>query len=829
MRPPARPPSGVDGVRELPLTILPSVDDAQLRFLFGTVPDEGTYDDEDGRAALLHADRPDPDEGWPPPSIRVVIANQVLDGDPPETWATAVRLLGLGLDRHSVMDQLVGAMLPHIEAALGGAELDTATYPAALGRLPAPEQAVLRAAYLDVVREQVAVSFDRLMELVAVPLGVETADLAWFHSVENDLLLDPTSPITTAQPDVAVHVPALVDGIVLTHRLSAAEHAEDYLDIDADLAGFLRLPAPRVAQGPLVVDDMAWAGPVDWLAPLPLDALLAVRVTGDGAVTVSVLAEEPVAPAGLVEALRAVYDVEVAEPGLPVTGEMLVVGMLLRDRDTFSRPVPPLTELAAAAGLERREHEFAHDESVWATADEADRQFRVLDRLDTPARREAALEAVELLTERAEDPSALRRAMDLLDDPDVLVVVVDELLDEHDHLDGERVATLVALAGRMVTAAGRTPRAAVAEWMATIAAERDGRVFDAESHLRAAAAAAEGWGLVEDRLAAYESDRGDAAAALGRWRSVEAAEDDPDVVAVRPFAEAADPEPGRNDPCWCGSGRKYKQCHLGQPAAAPLAERVGWLHRKAAGYVERRGGAATELLELHADALAGEDGDLEAAYDAPIVVDTVLHEGGWFARFLADRGPLLPADERELGTSWSAAERSVYEVVDATHVRDVRTGEHVETAGRTAAVGERICARALPDGTGRRVLVAVVAVERDLEEELLAVLAERDSLELLDLLAEGPPPPRTVLRSAAPRSAPAAPSPVVLQLQERRERRWCDDPAQELDGLTPREAAADPERRDALERLIAALPADSSTTGKLGLRPDRLRELLGLG
>ncbi|MBN1563106.1 MAG: SEC-C domain-containing protein [Anaerolineae bacterium] len=20
--------------------------------------------------------------------------------------------------------------------------------------------------------------------------------------------------------------------------------------------------------------------------------------------------------------------------------------------------------------------------------------------------------------------------------------------------------------------------------------------------------------------------------------------------------------PGRNDPCWCGSGKKYKKCHL---------------------------------------------------------------------------------------------------------------------------------------------------------------------------------------------------------------------------------------------------------------------------
>ena len=22
-----------------------------------------------------------------------------------------------------------------------------------------------------------------------------------------------------------------------------------------------------------------------------------------------------------------------------------------------------------------------------------------------------------------------------------------------------------------------------------------------------------------------------------------------------------EPVPGRNDPCWCGSGKKYKKCH----------------------------------------------------------------------------------------------------------------------------------------------------------------------------------------------------------------------------------------------------------------------------
>ena len=31
---------------------------------------------------------------------------------------------------------------------------------------------------------------------------------------------------------------------------------------------------------------------------------------------------------------------------------------------------------------------------------------------------------------------------------------------------------------------------------------------------------------------------------------------------------------GRNDPCHCGSGKKYKQCHLGQDEAQAREERA---------------------------------------------------------------------------------------------------------------------------------------------------------------------------------------------------------------------------------------------------------------
>ncbi|MFW5926137.1 MAG: SEC-C metal-binding domain-containing protein, partial [Myxococcota bacterium] len=32
------------------------------------------------------------------------------------------------------------------------------------------------------------------------------------------------------------------------------------------------------------------------------------------------------------------------------------------------------------------------------------------------------------------------------------------------------------------------------------------------------------------------------------------------------------PKVGRNDPCWCGSGKKYKQCHWREDQAASAAQ-----------------------------------------------------------------------------------------------------------------------------------------------------------------------------------------------------------------------------------------------------------------
>ncbi len=86
------------------------------------------------------------------------------------------------------------------------------------------------------------------------------------------------------------------------------------------------------------------------------------------------------------------------------------------------------------------------------------------------------------------------------------------------------------------------------------------------------------------------------------------------------------------------------------------------------------------------------------------------------------------------------------------------------------------------------------------------------------------------LDSSSPPELPAdeVPQEVLLEFVDRQERKWCDEQVPALGGRTPREAAADPTRRDELARLIASFPDIDPAGGAVGLRPARLRELLGL-
>ncbi|WP_147262035.1 SEC-C domain-containing protein [Blastococcus sp. TF02A-26] len=917
--------------------------------------------DAERASFLAAADARDSDEGPGPAALRSflddMLARQVAEDDPPEVWATVRRLLGSGMGSSEVHRQLRLALSAEVLAAVGDdAEFDRQSYVAALGRLPLPSGARVEAAIIEVVGERQPVAADEVDRMVAERLGLSVDDPLTETLLDrvSDHLLDEDGPVALLAGDLMVHVPSLVENVVLTHRLTEDEQRTGVLAA-ADLPGLDRL-RPLQLDGSRVHDYRGedgirrWWGPEGWLAAAAPGSLLAVQVRSDGAVERTVLTEQPEAEPALVAAIRAAYDATVEEPWLPVAFEELLLAVLAADRGAFTRPAPPLSELAAAAGLEQRGDYLAHEESVWEQARLADRSRRVFDRLGTGAMALSALRALTLIDTGLPDASAAHELLELLYDLAVLEVVADELFGTDD--DPMRVAECAALAGRLTARASRPRERAVAHWLAAVAAERRGAVEEAESLLRSAVRADPGWPAAEDRLAWYEFDRGHAAAAAAGWRRLGlTAEDSADLAMAEQFETPADdiPRLGRNEPCWCGSGRKYKHCHLGRPAELPpLPERTSWLRRKTLAYLQRRGGAVESVIADHALTLLGDAADDEEAFESamfdPLVIDVVLHEDGWLQRFLTDRGRLLPDDEAMLISAWLLCERTVVEVLDAVPgrevtVRDLRTGDRIavreHTFSEAAEPGQLLCVRMVPDGQTHQCVGAAFRVAPGTEAGLLEVLDEHDGYELLSCVAALLRPPTLTTRdgdpladcraelrvpdlraarsalneryesdgdgwvslfaseddpegversvrawvqlngdtlsvhtmsesrldavladlraalpdlqllseqrqplrqsdspssnfSAAATSPAQVPAEALLELLDRHERRWCDEQVPALGGLTPRQAAADPTRRDELARLIAGFPEIDPASGAFGLRPARLRQLLGL-
>lgn len=742
------------------------MDPEKMVFLFDEVPAGFDPDDPADRAELLADQLTDGVDTMNELRFLVAAAEQIATGEPPEVWSAAARLLACGLDRTETLHQLALAAVPPLETVLDGTDLAPSDHLAALSRLPVPTRADAGDALLAAARERQPLDYDELVALAVERLGEPPDDPMVEHLL--DVMIDRLSdggPLAMLASGT-VHVESLTAGVIATHRLSAAEQRTGMLEVAVDLAAFghhteLWLPSGEQLQPTEDADELiTWLGPDGWLDEFPAGDLLAVRVDGAGIVTLTALDVEPVAPEPLVPRVRESYDAEVAEPWLPVTAEELVFALLARDRAALATPVPPLSELAAAAGLQRRGDEFAHEESVWLADAATGRAARLLGRLDGPQAR-IALEVLELVEAGVPDRDAARDVLAGLYDPDVLDAVWIDLLGTDD--DPDLLAATAELSERLLAVASRPAELAVAHWLAALVAERRGEVLDGESHLRAAVRAEPDWLPALDRLSWYASDRGDAAGALELlYRAGATAELSPDVETLERFVGTAGPRVGRNQPCWCGSGRKFKVCHLGTPAMAPLPERVDWLCRKAAAYLERRGGATAvdlmEYAEVRAVDLADED-SIRKAFEDPLVLDALLHEGGWFDRFLADRGPLLPADEAMLGQAWTLVARTVYEVLSTRPgagvvVRDLRTGDRIDVRERTfsqdADVGALVCGRAVPDGESHQFVGGLFPVAPGTERTLLDMLDGRDGFELLAYVAAMHRPPRLVSRDGEP-------------------------------------------------------------------------------
>jgi hypothetical protein len=318
------------------------------------------------------------------------------------------------------------------------------------------------------------------------------------------------------------------------------------------------------------------------------------------------------------------------------------------------------------------------------------------------------------------------------------------LMEEATRAGRRGAAALGILAESLQSKVPRSARVAT-HWLQAMACEGLGDVAGCERELLAAESLDPDWPLTLLTLARIASDRGDAEAGLGLLRRAGVGADHPLVRLLEQHRAQPRTDVGRNEPCWCGSGRKYKKCHLGNEQLS-LAERVRWLYAKA--HQQVLGGEWGELLMLagyeRIRYVEDEIDDLVAAAKTdPLAIDTVLFEGGAFAEFLELRGELLPEDERKLAEQWLGVPRSVFEVEQArpghsVTVRDVRTGEVLEVTerGRALERGQLICSRVLPTGEGFAFLGGIDPVEPDERDELLALLDHApDPVELVGFLS----------------------------------------------------------------------------------------------
>ena len=264
-------------------------------------------------------------------------------------------------------------------------------------------------------------------------------------------------------------------------------------------------------------------------------------------------------------------------------------------------------------------------------------------------------------------------------------------------------AEVAAFAELLLTPGGRTAagahhlRARVAEW--------DGDALAGERHLTLALASDPHHEPSLADAAWYAEDRGDARRAIDLLRRFGPGGDG-HIARIRRWQQGDRTAPGRNQPCPCGSGRKYKLCCATQ--GGTLASRSGWLYEKAVAFAHRPP-QRDPMIEV-ACALAGvaaPDEDPEAFIDAvqdPLVHDLVLFEGGVLDAFVAERGPLLPVDERDLAASWSGSRRRLYRVADVRPGRgltlhDLLSDEEVDVDERrgsmTVQEGARLYTRVL--------------------------------------------------------------------------------------------------------------------------------------
>ncbi len=731
--------------------------------------------------------------------IHEVVATQLWEGDPSAVGTTANRLRALGYDRHEVLHMLGTVVAEDLwRVGRGQAVLDRNARQDRLDALPGSweegpgvpasdnsdadmndtydtydtydtldtgddtfDEELLVAAH-EVLTERGPLDEEALAEL----LGTEVEDL--------DLVIGHPSLTVVADGRVASALAAL-RGAALTHRVTTDEAARGSLDLGTDLApleaflcsaGHLHLAGGTRAELEPSSDAEELDGDRVTLKVPPPDLrtgdVVGFQVPEDvGWIPELEMVRLDAAPPASAEAAiclaRGFELLSQGEP-LPVRSIDLLCQMALDASAMVAGILPPLDELFQRAGFEARHAHAAPQGADWGALDQRRRIARLCARrgLDSPTAAVVltVVEAFRSLGEAAGRAGGggsdlSRQAAEVL----AVMVTEPEVAEAFAEATVDQVATVRAVLRTLRRSAGRRYTAGVL-WVESLVSGRAGDTEAAESCLRAALAAHPGDHLLDQILedcAWHASDRGDAAAAVRFLERTDARGEDSRLTLLRTVARPPVPRAGRNAPCPCGSGRKYKLCCLareGTALATPLPTRTRWVWEKLRWWLERFGPFATVIevaLALHGRPRV--EDVVALAVDMDIAASLVLFGDGAVQSFLSQRGAILPADEADLVSQWALAPLSVFEVTDAVRgegltLRDLRTEDVTSVRERHGAKavtpGDLLLTHPVFDGTGYQIVGGIVGIPLRLRDPLLEALDEgAGARQLAQILGSG--------------------------------------------------------------------------------------------
>ncbi|MET3804613.1 hypothetical protein ABIB25_001608 [Nakamurella sp. UYEF19] len=615
------------------------------------------------------------------------------------------------------------------------------------------------------------------------PMTEEEFEEAWRDQSSSAL-----ARIDIVDPELVVDVSRVLTGRVFTHRLDEQEVERGELSILPDLAGIWTLldtaPFDQLDARPIKESiDPDTLDPVIRLSDGALDAyavdsLVALSVGPDGLHLAAAVEPDDVIPR-LTELLLVRQEVfandqlimDPDDPGLEddevVLGDVPLEEFLLlvcaRDPQAFTTPGPLLSEILEEIGLEQEDGMVAVAGFDFAGAAEiADAESeleRICETYDLSNGEAAAVllvidkvdELHDALHDWADDGENedefpefdlmdLLPAMMMLAEPMVVVAIADEKLGGDPHLGTVLKSMLMLLQPEV-------PRRSMAGWHWLVARCDDllSAFEDAEAGYRTALDLDADFYPAMRELASLASLRGDAAQAVSLLNRAMVPSDDAELAMVSRYVGETRADIGRNDVCWCGSGKKYKKCHLGR-SDFDLAARRDWLYDKVANWV--RNGPGRELvIELAATAVDPAVGPeaLFVAVKDPLMIDVAMFEGGLLDEFIDTRATILPDDERELLVDWQTSRRSLATVTGlgtGCIIEDLDSGAVVTLplAPVGATVGDLVCVRLLAAGPtlaapGGSVLVP--PSRRALTEALLALQGsdEEDPIRTVSVLS----------------------------------------------------------------------------------------------